>query len=66
MESWVAYILCGVVVGQFGMVVALLYNMPFRYVLRRDYEQNRTEMLDKFKELFDKIDKLYMKKCDEI
>jgi len=68
-NNWIAYILCGIIVGQFGVVVALLWNMPFRYVLRRDYDQNRqdmrkdyqqnrTEMLSQFKELFSKMDKL--------
>ena len=61
-DYWIAYILCGVVVGQFGVVVALLYNMPFRYVLRKDYDQNRQEMIDQFKELFKKIDTIYLKR----
>ena len=58
MEPFIAYILCGIVVGQFGVVVALLWNMPFRYVLRRDYDQNRKEMLDQFRGLFHKLENL--------
>jgi len=55
-EYWIVYVLCGVIILQFGVIVNTLWNLPIRYVLRRDYDRSRDEILAKLDRLFEKID----------